>query len=182
MTSPGNTRGMDSGGRRVQGHCRAERLCGSRAGIYLAALLKYSELVSILTHQLVPLPYELLNVLRMSPESKNWKPHHCERDICKNWTGMFGEHNDGLQVIRKGGSVMTACWGEKEEAEPPSCPSPEPLRMLLKGGCSTTGWKKTKAKDFSRKTKGPQTEHNPEQIKPASQFSLGPAQAIEPGL
>lgn len=71
MTSPGNTHGMDSGGRRVQGHCRAERLCGSRAGIYLAASLKYSELVSILTHQLVPLPYELLNVLRMSPESKN---------------------------------------------------------------------------------------------------------------
>lgn len=63
--------GVDSRGRRVQGHRRSERLCGSRAGMYLAALLKYSDLVSILNHQLVPLPYELLNILRMSPESKN---------------------------------------------------------------------------------------------------------------
>ena len=64
---------MDSGGRRVQGHCREAGWAGhsSTASMYLAALLKYSELVSILTHQLVPLPYELLNILRMSPESKN---------------------------------------------------------------------------------------------------------------
>lgn len=57
-------------------------------------------------------------------------------------------------------------------------PRPEPLRMFLKGEHRTTGGEESEEKDFQRRKTGPQTEYNQKQVTPASQFSLGPAQAI----
>lgn len=61
--------------------------------MYLAAFLRYLQLVSMPTHQSVPLPCESLYILSISPVSKEL-PGDC--DISKNRTGVFGERNSGL--------------------------------------------------------------------------------------